>query len=241
MSRPCRLIALAALCLLAAPRFAWAQDAAASAAFAATTLSLSASGEARTTPDMATLTLGVQTTAADAAGALRANAARMTATIAALKGAGVAPRDIQTSNLSLAPQYAYAEGKPPRLTGYQASNQVTVSVDNLARLGGVVDAVVAAGADNVGQISFGLANPLAAENAARVAAVKALEDKAALYAQAAGYHIARLVNLTESGGYQAAPPRPMMAMRVQDAANTPVEPGETSVRVEVSGVFELAR
>ncbi len=232
---------LAALCLLSAPLSVWAQDAASSATFAATTLSLSATGETRATPDMATLTLGVQTTAADAAGALRANAARMTATITALKAAGIAPRDIQTSNLSLAPQYAYAEGKPPRLTGYQASNQVTVSVDDIARLGGVVDAVVAAGADNIGQISFGLANPLAAENAARIAAVKALEDKAALYAQAAGYHIARLVNLAESGGYRPAAPRPLMAMRVQDAATTPVEAGETSVRIEVSGVFELAR
>ena len=73
------------------------------------------------------------------------------------------------------------------------SHQVTVSVDDLARLGGVVDAVVAAGADNIGQISFGLANPLAAENAARVAAVKALEDKPALSAQAALSLIARLV------------------------------------------------
>jgi uncharacterized protein len=241
MSRPRHFAALVALCLLAAPRVALAQDAGFGAAFAATTLSLSATGETRTPPDMATLSLGVQTTAPDAASALRANAARMTATIAALKTAGIAARDIQTSNLSLTPQYAYAEGKPPRLTGYQASNQVTVQINDLARLGGVVDAAVAAGADNVGQINFGLANPLAAENAARVAAVKALQDKAALYAQAAGYHVGRLVNLSEGGGYRPPAPVPMMAMRVQGVPTTPVEAGETTVRIEVSGVFELAR
>ncbi len=239
MSHPRRLPTLAALCLLAVPAIAVAQDSGA-ASFAATTLNLSATGETRTAPDMATITLGVETNDADAASALRANTVRMTAVIASLKNAGIASQDIQTSNIGLAPQYAYGEGKPPRLTGYQASNQVTVNVKDLGRLGGVVDAVVASGANNVSQISFGLSNPLAAENAARVAAVKTLEDKAALYAQAAGYRIGRLVNLSEGGGYRPSPPRPLMAMRVQDAAaSTPVEAGETAVRIDVSGVFEL--
>lgn len=211
------------------------------AAFSATTLDLSAVGEVKLAPDMASITMGVDTTAPTAAEALRANAARMSQVVAALKAAGLPARDIQTSQLSLSPQYANEANRPQRLTGYQASNQVDVAVNDLSKLGRVVDAVVAAGADNIGQLSFGLANPGAAENAARVAAVKALEDKAALYAQATGYRVGRLVNLSEGGGYRPGPPMPMMAMAVRSNESTPVEAGEVRVRVDITGEFELTR
>ena len=109
-------------------------------AFATTTLSLSAYGEARIAPDMATITLGVDTSAPTAAAAMRDNAQRMAQVVAALKSAGVESRDLQTSNLNLSPQYANEEGRPARLTGYQASNQLTVRVMDLTRLGPVADA-----------------------------------------------------------------------------------------------------
>jgi uncharacterized protein YggE len=211
-------------------------------AFAATTLSLSASGEVKAAPDMATITLGVDTSAGSAAQAMSANAERMARVIATLKGAGVAERDLRTSALSLSPQTVYEEGHAPRLTGYQASNQLTVTIRDLGRIGAVADAVVAAGATNVGAITFGLADPLATENAARAAAVKALQDKASFYAQATGYRVARLVNLSE-GAPDESGPRPMgplMAMRAK-AAPTPVEAGELDVEVDVSGIFELGR
>jgi uncharacterized protein YggE len=231
-------LALLLLASLAAPALA---QPALDPAFAATTLSLSAAGETKVTPDMATITLGVDTTASTAGRAMSANAERMAQVVAALKGAGVEARDLQTSSLSLSPQSVYEEGHPPRVTGYQASNQLSVTVRDLARLGSVADAVVGAGATNIGQISFGLANPLVAENNARLAAVKALEDKAALYAQAAGYRITRLVNLSEGAPQETGPrPMPMMAMRAQ-AAPTPVEAGELDVHVDVSGIFELGR
>ena len=210
-------------------------------AFAATTLNLSAYGEARADPDMATISLGVETQGATAADAMRANAERMSKVTAALKKAGIADRDLQTSNLSLNPQYVYEQNQPPRLTGYQASNQLAVTVRDLSKLGAVVDATVGAGATNVGQVSFGLANPVAAENTARIAAVKALQDKASLYANATGYRISRLVNLGEGGGYSIEPPRPMYAAAFKaQAAPTPVETGTVKVRVDISGVFELA-
>ena len=228
------LIAAAALPACAEPSMG--------AALAATTLNVSAHGEAQVAPDMASLSLGVETNAPTAAQAMRANAARMSQVVAAVETAGMAPGDLRTSTLSLAPQYVYEQNRPARLTGYQASNQLTVTVRDLKRLGAVADAVVAAGATNIGQISFGLANPLAAENTARLEAVKALEDKAALYAQAVGYRILRLVNLDEAAPY-APGPRPMalMAMRAESPPTTPVEAGEIKVRVEVSGVFELGR
>ena len=204
-------------------------------------INLSAFGEVNLVPDIANLTLGVSATAPTAAEALRANAERMNRVVAALTAAGLPARDIQTTQLNLSPQYANEANQPQRLTGYQVSNQVEVVVRELPKLGRVIDAVVAAGADNIGQLSYGLANPGAAENAARVAAVKALDDKAALYANATGYRIGRLVNLSEGGGYRPGPPMPMMAMAVRSEASTPVEAGEVKVRVDVTGVFELTR
>ena len=235
-----RAAAVAALLLAAGG--AQAQPAApapAASAAGPTVLELAAYGEARAIPDMATITLGVETKGDTAGQAMGANAGSMTRMVAALKKAGIDERDLQTSSLNLNPQYVYEQNQPPRLTGYQASNQLTVTVRDLARLGATVDAVVGAGATNVGQISFGLANPVSAENTARIAAVKALQDKASLYANAVGYRISRLASLSEGVAYSSPrPPVPMMAMKAS-GPSTPVEAGELKVRVDITGVFEL--
>ena len=239
--------AAAVLASLAVP--AWAQApgpqpaAAADSLFRATTLNLSAYGEARVQPDMATIALGVTTEGPTAAQAMSANAARMSQVLAALKAGGVAARDIQTSNLNLQPKYVYAQNEAPRLTGYQATNDVTVAVRDLSRLGAAVDASVTAGANQVNGISFGLADPTPAENSARLEAVKALGAKADLYAKATGHRLLRLVSLSEGGGYSPGPPMPLQAFAksAQIAAAPRVEPGELKVRVEVSGLYELTR
>lgn len=240
-----RAAAIGALIVAGSAGASLAQSAPAPAAdtmFRATTLSLSAYGEVRRRPDMATISLGVQTEAPTAAEAMRLNAARMTQVIASLKKGGIADRDIQTSGLSLSPQYVYQENLPPRLTGYQASNQVTLVVRDLANLGQAVDAAVGAGASNVGGVAFGLQDSGAAEDAARLDAVKALQAKADLYARATGYRVARLVTLSEGGGYSPPPPMPMMAMaRMDKAESTPVEAGELKVRIDISATFELVR
>jgi uncharacterized protein YggE len=241
-----RAAAIGALILAgsaAATGAALAQSPAASdAAFRATTLNLSAHGETRQAPDMATITLGVQTDAPSAAEAMKANAARMTQVIASLKKAGIESKDIQTSGLNLNPQYVYQENLPPRLTGYQATNQVTIIVRDLTRLGQVVDATVNAGASNVGGISFGIDDSDKAENAARVDAVRALQAKADLYARSLGYRVARLVTFSESGGYAPQPPIAMMAFRSKEAADsTPVEAGQLKVGIDVSATFELVK
>jgi uncharacterized protein YggE len=213
------------------------------AAFRATTLTLSSFGEARTAPDQASISLGVTTEGATAAAAMTANRTRMNAVIAAVRGQGVEERDIQTSGLNLNPQYVHREGAAPRITGYQASNQVTLNVRDLARLGPVVDAVVGAGANQINGISFGLQNTDAASDDARRMAVRNLQRKAEMYAQAAGYRIVRLVTLAESGGYIPRP-RPMMremAMATSGAMDaTSVQPGEVQVRVDVTAVYEMA-
>jgi uncharacterized protein YggE len=103
----------------------------------------------------------------------------------------------------------------------------------------VIDAVSAAGANQINGISFGLKDPQDAQDEARRMAVKALAARAALYAEATGYHIARLVNLSEAAE-ASVQPRPMFAM-AKAAAATPVEPGELDVRIAVSGLYELAK
>ncbi len=228
---------------VAAPvALAQAAPPAADSMFRATTLNLSAYGETRIAPDMATINLGVNTEAPTASAAMAANATQMNKIFAALRRAGIADKDIQTSGLNLNAQYDYVENNPPKLRGYQASNTVTVTVHDLTRLGSAVDATVSAGANQVNGISFGLNDPTAAENAAREEAVKALSAKANLYARATGYRVGRLVTLSEGGGYTPPSPMPVMAMaRFDKAESTPVAGGELKVRVDVTGLYELTR
>ena len=238
--------AMALLLAAAAAPAAFAQTAQPSAGsmFQTTTLNLSAYGETRVAPDKATINLGVVTEAPTAAGALAANNEKMNSVIAALRKAGIAERDIQTSGLNLNAQYDYVQNEPPKLRGYQASNQVTITVNDLAKLGAAVDATVKAGANQVNGISFGLKDPSAAENAARQEAVKALAAKADLYAKATGHRVSRLVNLSEGGGYMPSPPpAPMMAYaRMEKAdAGAPIAAGELNVRVDITGLYELSR
>lgn len=209
-----------------------------------TTLNISADGQTKVEPDQATITFGVQTQEKTAAEAMAANRTKMTATLAALKAAGIAAKDVQTSNLNLNGQYTYEPNQQPKLTGYQAVNQVTVIVRDLAKLGVTVDAVTGAGVNQINGIEFGLSDPKPYEDEARKQAVKALAARAQLYADAAGLKLGRLINLSEAGGYQPAPVRVMAFAdaRVKMAApNTPVEPGQLTVRIDVSAVYELVK
>ncbi len=241
-----RAAAIGALIVAGTAQAAAAQTApsVADTMFRATTINLSAYGETKIAPDIATISLGVQTEAPTAAEAMRQNAAQMNKVVDAIKRAGVQGKDIQTSGLNLSPQYAYVQNEQPRLTGYQASNQVVIIVRDLAKVGQVVDATVNSGANTVGGISFGLADPSAAEDAARVEAVKTLQARADLYARSMGYRVGRLVSLNEGGGYSPVPPpMPMMAMARAEKfdAGSPVEGGTLRVRMDVSATFELVR
>ncbi len=207
-------------------------------------LNLSAYGEVKVAPDMATITFGVMTEATTAQAAMNQNAVRMQEVFAALSRAGIADRDIQTSGLNLSPQYAYVNNQPPRLRGYQASNRVTVVIKDLTRVGETADAVVSAGVNQIDGIAFGLQDPKAAEDQARVLAVRALQDKARLYAQALGVTLGPIRSLNEGGGYTPQPPMPMYEMRVQATsadASTPVAGGQLAVRIDITGTYDLGR
>ena len=207
-----------------------------------TLLSISSSAESRRVPDVATISTGVVTQAADANAAMRANAVQMDKVMAAIRAAGIAERDVQTSGINLNPQYRYIENQAPAITGYQASNTVNVKVRDLSKLGKVLDAFVASGANQVNGPSFEVDKPDEAYDEARVEALKKAQARAKTYADALGLKVRRIVSISEGG---ASFPRPMPMIRAMAAdatmKETAVSPGETALSVSIDVVFELGR
>lgn len=207
-----------------------------------TLLSVSAQAEAKRVPDVATISAGVVTQAADANAAMRSNAEQMSKVVAAIKAAGIAERDVQTSGISVQPQYRYAENQPPAITGYQASNTVNLKVRDIAKLGKILDTLVAQGANQVNGPSFEVDKPDEGYDEARLAALKKAEARAETYAKALGLRVRRIVSISEGGGFQ--PPIPMMRMQAMDAMGakeTSVSPGENTLSVSIDVVFELGK
>jgi uncharacterized protein YggE len=207
-----------------------------------TVLDVNATGRVSRTPDLATITAGVVTQAPAAATALSENARRMDAVVKALKAAGIAARDVSTSNVALSPQYRYAEKQPPVITGYQASNSVTIRFRDIARSGAVLDALVRAGANQIDGPNLSLSDPEAALDEARTQAIAKARARAELYAKAAGLSVARIVAIDEAGENGGDRPRPiamMSARMAQSDAETTVLPGETDVTATVNVRFLL--
>ncbi|MGD9968150.1 MAG: SIMPL domain-containing protein [Hyphomonadaceae bacterium] len=233
--------AFAVLAAAAVPPAAQAQTQGQMMLAEGTLLTVNADGASEARPDLAIVNLGVTTEGQTAAAALAENARRMTALTQALRRAGVAERDIQTSNVSVYPQQVYGEGQAPRITGYQANNSVTVKVRNIDNTGRVIDAAVAAGGNAVNGVSFTHADPDAQLDIARRDAVAEARRRAELYADALGMRVNRVVAVSEGGGY--APPIPVAVERfaAQDGAAPPppISPGEIETRVSVGVTFEL--
>lgn len=206
-----------------------------------TLLSVSASGEASRAPDVATASAGVVTQAADANAAMRQNATQMATVIAAIRAAGVAERDVQTTGISIHPTYSHVPDEEPRITGYSASNSVSLKLRDIAKLGQVLDALVASGANNISGPGFGIDQPGPVYDEARLKALEQARARARLYAEALGLEVRRIISISEGGGFQQ--PRPMMAMRAMamDAQSTPVAAGENTLSVSLDVVFELGR
>ncbi len=208
-----------------------------------TLLSVSASADATRIPDVATISTGVVTQATDANAAMRSNATQMDKVMTAIRKAGIAERDIQTSGISLNPQYKYTENVPPLITGYQASNTVNVKVRDLAKLGKVLDTLVEQGANQVNGPSFEVDKPDEAYDEARVGALKKAQARATTYANALGLKVRRIVSISE-GGASFPRPMPMIRMQAADAGmakETSVAPGESTLSVSIDVVFELGR
>lgn len=191
-------------------------------------------------PDMATITLGVTTQGDTAAAALAENSTRLAAVLAQLKAAGVAERDLQTSGLNLGPRMDYSrDGEPPKVIGYEVSNQVTVRVRDLAALGGILDKAVGDGANTFQGLSFGLADATGALDAARVNAVTEAARKAAMMAEAAGAKLGPVIEMSETGGMADPVPMYRRGAVAMAAEAVPVEGGEVTYTVNVTMTWEL--
>ena len=185
-------------------------------------------------PDTAMIRLGVSTQEKTAREASEANAKQMTAVLAAIKDTGVADRDIQTSRLSLQPQYDPNKSGTARLTGFQASNQVTVRIRDIDKLPTVLDRAITAGANEMSGIEFVVSEQSKLLDQARDDAIADAHRKAEIYAKAAGAKLGRVVSITEEGS--PPPPRPIQAMR---AGAVPIAPGEQTLRAIVTVSYEL--
>lgn len=239
------------LCALAAPLPVLAQDVSSGPVVAPgnTMLTVSAEGRSSREPDLAVFTAGVATTGKTAGEALSENSAAMNRVVQALKRAGIAERDIQTSNLSLNPVYGSRtrsanslEEEMPPILGYRANNTVMVKQRKLEQYGRVIDTLVASGANQVNGPEFQMDEPDAAMDDARTQAIKKARERANLYARAAGLRVVRILTISEGGSYSPRPPvmYARAAMDVAEGAPTPVAAGEVEVQVNVSVGFELA-
>ena len=235
-----KLIAALALGVAAIPAAASAQNAQQLPAMSGTRLDINATGESRRVPDVAIISAGVVTRAPTAAAAIQDNATRMERVLAALKRAGVAERDIQTSSISLNPDYRYAENQPPQLIAYQASNQVSIRFRDIRNSGKILDALVAQGANQINGPTLTIDKPEEATDEARVQALSVGRARADLYARALSKRVVRLVAVSETGGYAAPPPMPVAMMEARSArADTKIVPGEQAIQVNLTMVFEL--
>lgn len=235
--QPFRAVIIAAVLLSASPLAA--QDAGAPAR--RSTLAVGGDGIVTATPDLASFSTGVVSNAKSAREALDANTKSVADVIAAIKAAGVEARDIATSGFSVQPQYVNVKRdgtEVPRIAGYEVRNTVTVRLRDLARLGGLLDDVVTKGANQIGGISFDIAEPSKLEEQARIAAVKDARHQAEIMAEAGGVRLVRVISITEEG---AAPPMPRMmaAAPMAKRDSVPVEAGETEVRARVNIVYEI--
>jgi len=204
------------------------------------TITVSGEGEARAAPDEAHLRAGVVTQARKAAEALAANTRAMNQVFATLKQLGIPDKSIQTSGFNVSPQYASDRNgdTTQAISGYQVSNEVDVTIDDLGRLGAVLDALVASGANSLGSMDFTLRDPKPLMAQARGAAMKDAEARAQTYAAAGGFRLGPILNVSEGGADMQRPimnTAPMMRM----AAAVPVANGENTLSVSVNVTFEI--
>ncbi|WP_226372648.1 SIMPL domain-containing protein [Allosphingosinicella flava] len=237
-----RMIALAAAAAATPVTGAMAQEAPLSPTrpIMGTRLDVVATGEVRRVPDVAQISTGVVTQAPTATAAIADNARQMERVRAALKRAGVADRDIQTSAISLSPDYRYIDNQPPQLTGYRAGNQVTVRFRDIANTGKILDALVGNGANQINGPAWTIENQDAAMDEARADALAKARARAGLYAQALGKRVGRILSVSETGAMRMPGPMPYaMEARGADAASTPIDPGEQAIEATLSVSFEL--
>ena len=236
VSLPRTILPLSLLLIMAAPA------ALADGAPTQRLLTVSGSGEVKAAPDRAELSTGVVTRERSAAAALAGNARAMNAVFDTLKRAGIAEKDIQTSNFQVSPQYSAEKpgtNAPQRIVGYEVSDTVNVTVEGLDKLGPTIDALVAAGSNQIEGPSFSIADPKPLLAKAREEAVKDAVARAQAYASAAGVTLGPVISIYEGGGATTIQPMGRMMSMLKSDAPTPIAAGEESVSATVSISWEI--
>jgi uncharacterized protein YggE len=225
----------AALAFAALSVAAGAQDIAIGLAPGEVLLEVNAEGEHLSRPDLMEITAGVVTTGRTAKEALAANSTQANRLLAAVRQNGIAPRDVQTSELSVTPQFARDdtddETRVRRITGYLARNQLRLRLRELGRAPDVVNALFEAGANEVQGPSFDLSDPAPSLRAARRAAVAEARAEADTYAEALGMRVARVLRVSERGPSRRE--EGYITVTGSRVRSTPLEPGEISTAIEV--------
>jgi uncharacterized protein YggE len=222
------LATIAAVVLLAAPALAQSDFPPA--------ISVTGEGTVSVPPDRASVDAGVASDAKTAREASEANNVAMAKVLAALKGAGIDEKDLQTARLSLQPQYAPNRSGPAAIVGYRASNRVSIRLRDVARIASVIDTLVGAGANDIGNISFSVSQASKLRDEAREKAVADARRKAEIYARAAGVTLGAPLSIVEGGSpapvfrsLQAAPAPPP----------TPIAAGEETLSVSVTVTWAI--
>ena len=205
------------------------------------TLSLTATGAVKTTPDKVDISTGVTSEAKTARAALDQNTEAMTNVVEALKAEGIDPKDIQTINFSVSPVYdqrPYDKPAPPVVVAYRVTNQVRISLHVTTKLGAILDKVVTLGSNQIDAIEFGVEEPESLKDEARKLALKNVTDNARLYAEAAGVGLGSILSISEeeSSYYPRAVPA---ATRMEMAKDVPIEAGTAAVEVRVRVTWEI--
>ncbi|MBT5047724.1 MAG: SIMPL domain-containing protein [Rhodospirillaceae bacterium] len=196
-------------------------------------------GTVTTVPDIADIMTGVTNKAESARQALDANNAAMARLMKALAKADIDEKDIRTSGFTVSPRYEYIKStRQRRITGYQATNQVTVTVRELKRVGRVIDDVVTAGSNQVQGIQFRVSEPERLLDEARKKAFADAKRRAELYADAADIDLGKVIQIQERSA-RSPQPRMLAASALKESRAVPVSPGSQRLSVNVSVKFEL--
>lgn len=229
-----RAFAAALMMIAALPASALAAD----NAPAQRTIVVTGEGEVLGKPDQARIAAAVVNQAPTAEAAAQENATAMNRVLSAIAALGIPPNKIQTSNYSVLPQNSNSAISPNRnITGYQVTNELTITVDDLSKLGTISDTLVHNGANQLGGIEFSIADPKPLTNRARAAAVNDARAKAETLANAAGVRLGPLLNIQEGPGVFR--PTPFAAPRAIEAASTPIAVGEQPIIVAVTLTYAI--
>jgi uncharacterized protein len=192
-------------------------------------------GEIKVSPDRATIQISVQTRATTAAAAAAENATKQQAVLAALRQLGLANDQLSTINYNVYPEQRYEQGKEPVIVGYNVTNTILVDVKKLDQVGPVIDAAIARGANMITSLQFYASNTETARRSAIAIAIEKARADAEAAARAARGTLGTLLEIN-IGAYSPRPPQPMMMLARGAAAqaDTPINPGEETLAVEVN-------